>query len=56
MGTKKRRIYDKGSPFKGAAQRFGGGSCPKLPPRWQQHGTLMEQWSSVGSQLRDNSH
>ena len=31
MGTKKGRIYGKGSPFKGAPQRFGGGSCPKLP-------------------------
>jgi len=32
MGTKKGRIYVKGAPFKGAPQRFGGGSCPKLSP------------------------
>jgi len=31
MGTKNRRIYGKGAPFKGAPQRFGGGSCPKPP-------------------------
>jgi len=32
MGTKKGRIYGKGAPFKWAPQRFGVGSCPKLPP------------------------
>jgi len=32
MGTKQERIYGKGAPFKGAPQRFPGGSCPKLIP------------------------
>jgi len=34
MGTKKARIYGKGAPLNGTAQRFGGGRCPKLPPLW----------------------
>jgi len=32
MDTKKMRIYGEGVSFKGAPQRFGRGSCPKLPP------------------------
>jgi len=32
MGTKKVRIYGKGAP-----QKFGGGSCPKLPPSRIRH-------------------
>jgi len=32
MGTIIGRIYGKGAPFKGVPQRFGGGSCSKLPP------------------------
>ena len=31
MGTKKGRIYGKGALLTGGAQRFWGGSCPKLP-------------------------
>jgi len=32
MGTKKGCIYDKGAPFKGAPQRFEGGSLEQLDP------------------------
>jgi len=32
MGTKKGRIYNKGAPFKGAPQRFGGAVAPNCPP------------------------
>jgi len=32
MGTKKDRIYGKGAPFKGGAQRFGGAVAPNFPP------------------------
>jgi len=31
MGTKKGRIYGKGTPLKGPPQRFGGAVAPNCP-------------------------